>query len=98
MPCKSRPGLHVDMMQGRMLIVPTRRPIGEDVRQFCGIGNAKSQVNVRPPVFTLGRCGTSDRSASDTKVVSVGFQEIRAQLSTFFQRKHHWHVYRVNPS
>src|SRR6266404_328706 len=87
-PVNPGTGLHVKMMQGEMLIVHARRPIGEDVRQFRGIEDAKSEINVRPPVFTLGRSRTSDRSTTDATVTSGAFKEIEAQVSAFFRRKH----------
>src|ERR1017187_6804565 len=45
-PVNPGTGFHVKMMQGQMLVVHARRPIGEDTRQPGGIDNAKSEVDV----------------------------------------------------
>jgi hypothetical protein len=82
-------GLHVKMMQGEMPIVHARSSIGEDIREFGGISNTKSEINVRPSVFTFGRGRTSDRSAADAPVTGGIFKELGAQMSTFFFRRKH---------
>jgi hypothetical protein len=71
-----------------MLIVHARRPIGEDIRQFSGIDNAKSEINVRPLVFTFGRSRPSDRGTTDATVTRGAFKEGEAQMGAFFRRKH----------
>lgn len=80
--------LHVNMMYGRMPIVHALSPIGDDTRQFGSIDNAKSKINVRPPVFTFRRGRPSDRDTTDSTVMGGEFKNVGSQLSTFFWRKH----------
>jgi hypothetical protein len=81
-------GPDVKMMQGEMPMVHVRRPIGEDIRQFGGIADAKSEIYVRPPVFVCGGRGASDRGATDALVTGGVFQKARPQASSFFRSKH----------
>src|SRR5216684_8609424 len=87
-PVNPGPGLHVKMMQGRMLIVHPLRPVGEDIRYFGGISNAKSEIYVRPLVFLFGCARTSDRGTTNATVMGGVFKKVEAQLSAFFRRKH----------
>ena len=45
------PGFDVKMMQGEMLTIHLRSPIGEDIRQLGCINCTKSEVYVGPPIF-----------------------------------------------
>jgi len=87
-PVNPGAGLHVKMMQRQMPIVHSRGPIGEDIRQIAGIDNAKSEIDVRPPVFTFGRSRASDRSTTDAAISGRAVKEFEAQAITFFRRKH----------
>jgi len=53
-----------------MLIVHVRRPIGEDVRHFRGIADAKGKIDVRPPIFASGGRRASDCSTTDALVTN----------------------------
>ena len=81
-------GPDVNMMQGEMLLVHVPSPIGEDVGQFGGISDAKSEVYVRPPIFAMGGCRTSDRCTTDALVSAGVFQQAGSQAITFFRCKH----------
>jgi hypothetical protein len=86
-PVNPGAGLHVNMMQGEMPVVHARSPIGEDIRQLGGVDNAKSEINVRPPVFPSGRSRTSDCSTTDATVTRGVFKTVGAQVIAFFRRK-----------
>src|SRR5271154_1448589 len=44
-------GQDVKMIQGEVLMVHVRRPIGEGVRHFGSIAHAKGEIDVRPLVL-----------------------------------------------
>src|SRR5664279_29356 len=83
-----RAGNDVKMIQGEMLMAHLRRPIGEHIRQFGGIADAKSEIYVRPPVCESGCRRPGYRSASDAPVAGGVFQEVEAQALAFFRSKH----------
>jgi hypothetical protein len=72
------------MVQGVMLLVHVRRPIGEDIRQFRSIPDAKGEIDVRPSIFARSCCRTSDRSATDAMIFGGVFQNVGTQAFTFF--------------
>ena len=61
-------------MQGEMVAVHVRGPIGKNVLQFVGIGNAERQVDVRPPVLNLSRRRTCDCRPTHAAIAGSFFQ------------------------
>jgi len=62
--------------------VQSERTLGE----FGCIPDAKSEINVRPPVFAFLRSRTSDGGATNASITGGVIKEFGAQASTFFGR------------
>src|ERR1019366_3291454 len=96
-PVDPRARLDVEMMNRQVLTIHVLGPIGEDILQFGNIDDAKREVNIQPPVFAFGRCGASDRSATDTPVAGAELQKVGTQSITFF-RCEYWCFDYISPS
>ena len=84
-PC---PRTDVNMMQGAMLTVHVRRPVGQHFLQLDGIPDAECKIDVRPPVFAFRGRRPGDRSTADALVACGEFQQAGPQAGTFFHGKH----------
>jgi hypothetical protein len=85
---RPRAGFDVEMMQRQVSVVHVRRPIGEDIWHLLNFMDAKSQINIRPAIFAIGRSGASDRGTTDSLVTGCVLEEVGTEAGTFFASEH----------